>query len=367
MTDIITITNRYEILFLYECKDCNPNGDPLDENRPRTDPETGQATVTDVRIKRTIRDYLLAKNPDVKDRLKNGMEILVRDTLKTDGSLSEGKDRAKQLGNKRKEIRDNALQQCIDARLFGCVLPTGSSKGKDKKSGKGKKSKNEELPLEEMESESASNNNDSEKGTAVQITGPVQFSAFNRSLHRVAPIMVQQTGAFAGGKGVDVKTLAERWLVPYALIASYAVVNEVSARTSQMTQVDFNLLLEALWEGTASLNTHSKMGHDPMLLIVAEYEPMHRLGALSSRIKLDEKTQEDTALRSTADYKVNVSDLLDGFKQCKALKTLKVRQDNRLQLKANDQSADFISLAKQAGLPVVELNFTEQADSPAEK
>ena len=53
------ITNRYEILFIYECKDCNPNGDPLDENRPRTDPETGEATVSDVRIKRTVRDYFL--------------------------------------------------------------------------------------------------------------------------------------------------------------------------------------------------------------------------------------------------------------------------------------------------------------------
>ena len=50
------ITNRYEILFIYEAKDCNPNGDPLDENRPRTDPETGEATISDVRIKRTVRD-----------------------------------------------------------------------------------------------------------------------------------------------------------------------------------------------------------------------------------------------------------------------------------------------------------------------
>ena len=54
------VKNRQEILFLYEARDCNPNGDPLDENRPRTDPETGVATVTDVRIKRTVRDYIMS-------------------------------------------------------------------------------------------------------------------------------------------------------------------------------------------------------------------------------------------------------------------------------------------------------------------
>ena len=54
----MSVANRQEILFIYEAKDCNPNGDPLDENKPRTDPETGVATVTDVRIKRTVRDYL---------------------------------------------------------------------------------------------------------------------------------------------------------------------------------------------------------------------------------------------------------------------------------------------------------------------
>ncbi|MEY3220312.1 MAG: hypothetical protein RIT27_1669 [Pseudomonadota bacterium] len=323
------IENRYEILFLYECKDCNPNGDPLDENRPRTDAETGQATVTDVRIKRTIRDYLLGKNPDVESRLKEGMEILIRDTLKNDGFLSEGKDRAEQFlksiekeakkGEKRYALQSAILTHCIDTRLFGCALPVGKGEG------------------------------------SIQVTGPVQFSAFNRSLHRVSPIMVQQTAAFAGNAKAEQKSFAERWLVPYALISSYAVINEVSAQTSQMTTKDLNELLEAIWQGTSSLNTHSKIGHDPMLLVVAEYEPMQRLGALTTRINLTDKVREDTALRSSEDYKVDVSKLLEGFKHFKGLKNLKIRQDSRLQLKANDQTGNFISLAKSIGLSVIEL------------
>jgi len=53
-----TIKNRSEILFIYDVKDANPNGDPIDENKPRIDEETGINYVTDVRLKRTVRDYL---------------------------------------------------------------------------------------------------------------------------------------------------------------------------------------------------------------------------------------------------------------------------------------------------------------------
>ena len=52
------IKNRSELLFLYDITDANPNGDPIDENKPRIDEETGINIVTDVRLKRTVRDYL---------------------------------------------------------------------------------------------------------------------------------------------------------------------------------------------------------------------------------------------------------------------------------------------------------------------
>jgi CRISPR-associated protein Csh2 len=327
-----TLANRYEILFLYECQDCNPNGDPLDENRPRTDPETGVATVTDVRIKRTIRDYFLAKEPDVEQRVQNGTEILIRDTEKADGYLAEGKDRAEQFlkyatkgvkkGEKRAVLlQDAILSRCIDARLFGTAVPLG-------------------------------------KGEAsLQLTGAVQFSAFNRSLHQVNPILVQQTAAFAGKAATHQKSFAERWLVPYALIAVYGVVNEVAARTTQMTAVDLAALLEALWYGTAHLNTHSKMGHEPLLLVVAEYQPMQRVGNLANRLTLTDKTGIDTALRSTKDYQLDVFALLEAFKNCSALIKLKVKQDNRLRCQSQDNPATFFELAQQVNLSVEPLQL----------
>jgi CRISPR-associated protein Csh2 len=326
-----TLADRYEILFLYECKDCNPNGDPLDENRPRTDPETGEATVTDVRIKRTVRDYFLAQKADVEERLAAGMEILIRDTLKPDGHLSEGKDRAEQFlteaskgikgEKKRQAIQEAVLRNCIDARLFGAALPLGRGE------------------------------------PSVQLTGPVQFSAFNRSLHRVTPVMVQQTAAYAGSAKANQKSFAERWLLPYALIAAYGVVNEVAARTTQMTDEDLTHLIKALWQGTADLNTHSKIGHDPLLLILARYEPGHRIGALPRMVRLTARQSEDTALRSTEDYRLDASDLLAAFKECEFLTELQVVQNNRLHCQSEGKQVLFMELAKQDDLPVTKLGL----------
>lgn len=326
-----TLSHRYEILFLYECRDCNPNGDPLDENRPRTDPETGEATVSDVRIKRTVRDYFLAQEPDVEKRLNAGMEILIRDTLKADGYLAEGKDRAEQFlpeaarGKKgevkRQALEDAVLRHCIDARLFGAALPIGKGE------------------------------------VSVQLTGPVQFAAFNRSLHRVTPVMVQQTAAYAGNAAANQKSFAERWLLPYALIAAHGVVNEVAARTTRMTETDLKHLVRALWQGTADLNTHSKMGHDPLLLALVEYQPGRRIGALPRRLRMTDRQAADTALRSTSDYSMAVDELVNVLQDCKALNKVHVLQDPRLRCKAGEQVAPLATLLEQADVPVTALDL----------
>ncbi|WP_295438522.1 type I-B CRISPR-associated protein Cas7/Csh2 [uncultured Thiodictyon sp.] len=325
------ITNRCEILFIYEAKDCNPNGDPLDENRPRTDPETGEATISDVRIKRTVRDWFLSLEPDAEKRLAAGREVLIRDTLKADGYLSEGKDRAEQFLTeaakgkkgeaKRQALEAAVLRGCIDARLFGATLPLG---------------KNE---------------------PSLQLTGPVQFSAFNRSLHRVSPTLVQQTAAYAGSDKGNQKSFAERWLLPYALIAAYGVANETAAQTTGLSEVDLDLLLQGLWRGTAALNTHSKIGHDPLLLVAADYRPGYRLGALPRRVSLAGKTVEDTALRSTRDFRLEVGELLTALRDYPALTGLRVMQDPRLRCQSGAQEGLFAELAGAAGLAVSSLDL----------
>ncbi len=118
------IENRKEILFLYDIENANPNGDPNDENRPRVDVETGINIVTDVRLKRTIRDYM----KEIK-----GYEIFVREIANEDGHIQDAKSRAKDFlkeGDaekpfiKQKEsIDDSVCSECIDVRLFGATIP----------------------------------------------------------------------------------------------------------------------------------------------------------------------------------------------------------------------------------------------------
>lgn len=102
--------SRSEILFLYDIVDNNPNGDPLDSNKPRIDEETSINLVTDVRLKRTIRDYLY----DYKDE-----EIFVREIKDDKGKVQDGKARAANFGKTKEEVSKNILKQCIDVRLFG--------------------------------------------------------------------------------------------------------------------------------------------------------------------------------------------------------------------------------------------------------
>ena len=314
MADQNSIKNRTEILFLYETKDCNPNGDPLDENKPRTDPETGVATVTDVRIKRTVRDYLF----QTKD-----LEILVRDTEDEQGYLKDGKGRcddfldeagvtqADTITEMVSKVRNAILGHCIDARLFGATLPVEFGR----------------------------------KKSSIRLTGPVQFSGFNRSLHRVSPQLIQGTAGFASRKNATQKSFREDHILPYALISAYGIVNEIAAKTTELSEDDVSLLLEGLWKGTESLISRSKMGHQPLLLLVISYANGRRLGDLSGRISLTSQ-KDDIAIRSIDDYEINVTQLLDGLSELKDdIEGLEIVQDSRLKLRDGNSEGDFTSLA----------------------
>ncbi len=324
MTDLLT--HRHEFLFLYEAVDCNPNGDPLDENRPRTDPLTGVCTVSDVRIKRTIRDEILSWEPDEAKRIEAGREILIRDTFLDDGSLAQGKDRADAFGKvskkpKREEvqaIQDKVLARCIDARLFGSTLPIGKAGGDD-------------------------------SGASLKLTGAVQWSAFNRSLHRVSPQFVQMTAAFAGQKGAAQKSFAERHLLPYAAIAAFGVANPSAARSTAATARDVDEMLAAMWQGTNNLATTSKMGHASLLLVDVVLEK-GTIGRLDRRVSLRTEL-DDEAIRSTDDYTLDVRPLVESLGKAKErVVAVRVRQDDRLRTAVGDTSGPLVTLLQGAGL-----------------
>jgi CRISPR-associated protein Csh2 len=319
MTDV---KDRMELLFLYETKDCNPNGDPLEENRPRTDPDTGVALVTDVRIKRTIRDYLFY----VKEK-----DILIRDTYDEKGFLRDGKGRAQSLEEVANITEKDALPQAvekaqdailknfIDARLFGSTLPiTPPSERKKQK--------------------------DKQKQSAITITGPVQFCGFSRSLHKVNPMFIQGTAAFASDPGVSLqKTLREDFILPYALIATYGVVNEVSANTTWLTEEDVDLMLEGLWQGTASLTSRSKIGHTPLFLMRIRYKGQKQIGNLAGKLKLH-TSLEDTKIRDVSEYTIDISTLHEALNKNKDnIKEINV-YENGIKFTLNGKTGTFTEL-----------------------
>ncbi|GAE90397.1 type I-B CRISPR-associated protein Cas7/Csh2 [Acetivibrio straminisolvens] len=260
------IENRQEILFLYDVTDANPNGDPLDENKPRIDEETGVNIVTDVRFKRTIRDYLYSyKGFDGS----NGKDIFVREIESEKGGIKDGKARAKDF----KENVDEILEKAIDIRLFGGVIPLDKA--------------------------------------SITFTGPVQFN-MGRSLNKVNLKHIKGTGAFASGEGKAQKTFREEYILPYSLIAFHGIINENAAKETRLTDEDVDLLDEAMWNGTKNLITRSKMGHMPRLMLRVVYKAGQNffIGDLQNRIAPGFDTEEEK-IRSIKDFSIKLDELID--------------------------------------------------------
>ncbi|GAB3761798.1 type I-B CRISPR-associated protein Cas7/Csh2 [Spirosoma pomorum] len=281
------LTNRTEILFLYEIENANPNGDPLNENRPRYDSEEQRVLVSDVRLKRTIRDYWYEyKGYNGTD----GKDIFVRETNYQEGDktyVADGKRRAKAF----QEKRETVLEQCIDVRTFGGVLPL------DKDS--------------------------------ITLVGPTQFQ-MGKSLNKTDIVTEQGTGAFASGDKKGQATFRTEYKVPYALIGFNGIINEKAAAYSQMTNDDKALLLEGIWEGTKNLISRSKFGQTPLLLITVEYNEPYYIGGLRQRLKLT-SAKNEMQVRSTDDYTLDVSELLAELSRNKAkINAVNVQIDPRL-------------------------------------
>ena len=114
------IKNRSEILFLYDIQNANPNGDPNDENKPRMDEETGRNLVTDVRLKRTIRDYINQK----------GNDIFVREVIyDKDGHIQDAKLRATDyLPEDQDKLKEMSAEERKQLKQYLCMEAAGKER-----------------------------------------------------------------------------------------------------------------------------------------------------------------------------------------------------------------------------------------------
>lgn len=220
------IQKRYDFVILFDVVDGNPNGDPDAGNLPRIDAESGNGLVTDVCLKRKIRNYVGLKHGDVapysifvkEKAVLNNQIQKAYDNLGIDLSkpTEEGKKRNKPNVGQGKEIdqaKEYMCQNFYDIRTFGAVLSTGANAG--------------------------------------QVRGPVQLT-FARSIDPVVTFehsitrMAVTTEADSEKQGGDNRTIGRKFTIPYGLYKAHGFVSAPLAHQTGFNQEDLMLLWESL-------------------------------------------------------------------------------------------------------------------------
>ena len=261
---------KSEILFLYESTYSIPNGDPF-TGEQRYDEETKRVLVSDVRIKRFIRDHLY----------DTGIDIYVRNDRTSVKAVKEGKEgdaesgAAARLASLEKErpkaSSHELLTSLIDVRLFGGIS--------------------------------------TKKGDAINLTGPVQFALLNPSLNAVDLRMHQNTSVFASRTDNTRGAIGTTTVVPYALMQIHGWVNPFAARHTDLAPGDLVRMFRALWDSINNANTRSKSNQSSLLLIQVVYtEANKKLYGLDRAIQIapaDNRREEQ--IRSRDDYELSLS------------------------------------------------------------
>jgi len=206
------IENRYDFVLFFDVKDGNPNGDPDAGNMPRTDPESGHGLVTDVCLKRKVRNYVqLAKN--CTDRY----DIFIKEKAILNTLINEAHEqvdvKAKEKGEKTEAARQYMCDNFYDVRTFGAVMTTGKNAG--------------------------------------QVRGPVQLT-FARSVDQVVPQefsitrMAVTTEAEAEKQQGDNRTMGRKFTIPYALYRCHGFISAPLAAQTGFNEDDLELFWKAL-------------------------------------------------------------------------------------------------------------------------
>ena len=281
------IKNRYEFVILFDVENGNPNGDPDAGNMPRVDPETGLGLVTDVCLKRKIRNYVETVKEDA-----TGYRIYIKDGVPLNRSDAEAyaaldvtektvKAKKKENPDLDRNIRDWMCANFYDIRTFGAVMTTFVKAALN----------------------------------CGQVRGPVQLG-FARSVEPVVPQEVTitrvaiTTEADAENKGTE---MGRKYIVPYGL---YRCEGYISANLARKTTGFSEEDLELLWEAILNMFEHDhsaargKMAVRELIVFKHDSElgcaPAHKL---FDTVKVTRTHPEDiTPARSYQDYVVTVDE-----------------------------------------------------------
>lgn len=299
----LPLSNRYEFMFLFDCENGNPNGDPDAGNAPRLDPQDMHGLVSDVAIKRRIRNYVqLAAGNEMPNAIfiehaSNLNTKIAKAHEAANGSMPKGKD-----GANKKEVhaaRDWMCSNFFDVRAFGAVMSTGANAG--------------------------------------QVRGPIQI-AFARSLDPILALDLSITrmavaldvkGASsssdfekveAGTSEDTLRTMGRKSMIPYGLFLGKGFVSAHLARQTGFNSDDLRLLFEAvlnMYEHDRSASKGTMTVRQPLFVfkhVGTDLDPMQRerqamLGCAPAQVLFEEvvKVEKNCSVpRSFADYTVTV-------------------------------------------------------------
>lgn len=303
-----TIQEKSEIIFLYESKYSIPNGDPF-TGEQRYDEETKKVLISDVRIKRFIRDYLHNIGETI---------YVINDKDQAEGNESGAAARVKSLRKKfEKELKEAGIKKddgyflltkCIDVRLFGGIS--------------------------------------TEKGANINLTGPIQFALLNPSLNSVDLRMHQNTSVFSSDVTKSGGAIGTTSLVPYSLNQIHGWINPFSAEQTSLSDEDVHKMFKALWESINNANTRSKSNQSSVLLLQIVYETKTDKVYGTDRLVSISSDKRDEQFR-------DISDLALNFEKLKEVAaSLKVKE-----VRYYTESIDLERDIKSLGNKFTELKF----------
>ena len=268
------IKNRYDFVYLFDVQDGNPNGDPDAGNLPRVDSETGEGLVSDVCLKRKVRNFVQI----VKD-CEKPYDIFIKEKAILNNQIAEAHKqedvKAKEKGDKTEAARQWMCRNFYDIRTFGAVLSTGENAG--------------------------------------QVRGPIQFT-FARSIDPIVTAehsitrMAVATEDEAKKQSGDNRTMGRKYTVPYGLYKANGFISAHLAIQTGFNDDDLNLF----WESLKNMFDHDHSAARGMMnarkLIVFKHSSA--LGNASAHTLfnlIDVKlTNEEVPPRSFNDYIVTI-------------------------------------------------------------
>lgn len=330
------ITNNADFLFLYDATQCNPNGDPDQENKPRMDYDTDTNLVTDTRLKRYIRDYLKMTGTEIFVDMEDGrkvnpeqkLEAVIKRALANDETISELFTENAAMGDalakiietektpekvfKKLQAKENrslsvyllaqmVKQKFVDIRLFGSAFAV--------------------------------------EGFTRAYTGPVQLN-WGYSLHKV---QLMESNSIVTTMNDDSSTFGKDYRVHYSLLAFNGTINKFAAQSTGLTDADINTFRDAMWQSVPAMPTRSKLNQYPKLYVEITYNDGFfngNFGDLRNYIKAVPVNKiEEKQIRRFEDLQLDLSALqkllIENTGAGKVIKSAYIKSATGIKLSAN--------------------------------